>query len=277
MKKSLIIILMIMLILCFTGCKKEENSFDGIYEKEAEDLLSDDAVVYYSLDEINEKIGCNIVEPGIMGRSMETYSIVGDTIAQYKCVLAGCEFTIRASKSQDDISGIKINDEVPFVGDDYAEDATTKAFRFFIDDMQYVIVTVDNGDLDKDTFMIVCNEVKDLCSNNSSSFAGTYVDSMSQRASATVLENEDSTYTITIEYPNSSSDSIVWDINASLNDNELSINSCSQSTVSYNEAGEAVTDNVTEVALKPFILSENGFSCTLNVPSGEIELNFERN
>lgn len=72
------------------------------------------------------------------------------------------------------------------------------------------------------------------------SISGDYQDSVSQRATASFIANEDGdSIDITVYWSNSASSTEVWTINAVIDGEKLSYNKSSHSTVTYSEDGEA--------------------------------------
>ena len=156
--------LLIVSLLVFTcACSKQEE-----VDEPSMSTIPNPMVEYDSLSEINEKIGCNLTQPAVMGVTDEAFFVISDSIAQYDFSLNGYEYTFRASKDlESDISGIYVGnstlfglfnttDTVNITGDN------VKGYRFFTDDMQYTI-TVDEADaLDETQFVNICEELETI-------------------------------------------------------------------------------------------------------------------
>lgn len=249
MKKSLIIIFMIFMMICICGCE-EKNEYTEIYEKDPSEFIEEGANTYNSLAEINEAIGCNIVEPSVMGKSMELYSVKDDT-AIYQCLLAGCEFTIKASKNV------------------LTAEDTLLSRDFMVNEFHYLITVPKDGAMGEDVFDYICDDVKtsietaaSSTNNSNSLLIGSYMDEISQRATAEVIDNGDGTLSFNIEWADSASETNKWNIVFTEGD-ILEITTCTYQKVSFDDAGVETILEESEVDGCTLKLVDNKINCGL--------------
>lgn len=286
MKKTLMSILTLLLVFSLFGCK-EKSEYEELYEKDEDSFLEENAVRYGTLEEANEAIGVNLVIPEIMGKAKETYSIVDDKIAQYKCLLAGVEFSLRGAKTSltSDISGILINEKAPFTSsteEEYAEDQTYKAVRFIINDNQYVVIAKDEAKMDKETFNVIVEQIKEAINNETSNntsngIEGTYMDEVSQRATAEVSTGEDSNLVLKVEWPSSASELDRWTLTINNNNETIEILSGQHEKVNYDEEGnETSTENISEENFGAIEYKEGKIYWTTSINDEETNLIFSK-
>jgi len=183
MKKSILFILIGLLVL--SGCQKKTNTgIGGCSIDESVDCSNDEEnpsigtvgmvnpnVSYDSLEEINELIGVNLIKPPVMGISDETFIVINNEIGEYTFKINGQEYTLRASKKTDDISGIYgkdgliFNNEVCENYETHFED-NIKAGRFFYDGTQYVLSVLDNNEISEENFKDILFEIGNIVSSN---------------------------------------------------------------------------------------------------------------
>lgn len=156
--KKLIKILAVSLLLFTFACSKNDNGGG----------MPNPMVEYESLDAINKKVGCNLIQPGVMGITDEKYYVIADTLAQYNFSLNGYDFTFRASKDMnEDISGVYVGNGTLFSLFDSKDPVNitgegVKGYRFFTDDTQYTIIADQADDLDEMKFVGLCEEIMSI-------------------------------------------------------------------------------------------------------------------
>lgn len=160
------VLLALVLALSFAACGQKSGEEEYIHP------IPNPMTEYESLEALNEAGVCNFVHPGVMGVTDESYASIdcGDYIIyQYKFDINGDHWCVRCAGITDDISGIYDGDSTFFAGKDlsydYAENETTKAFRWFHVDGQYCISVTSPDytsalEMDKETFMNICEELK---------------------------------------------------------------------------------------------------------------------
>lgn len=98
--------------------------------------IANPIVEYDSLEEVNQLIGCNI--KGYPDALLQRYSIISGEMAQYDF---DDKYTVRAMKSDKDISGIYVNgalvSELCEENNIYSIDDNTFYVYWFVGDMQY--------------------------------------------------------------------------------------------------------------------------------------------
>lgn len=249
MKKLFIVLLALTMCLGLVGCseKKEEIIEEPIG-------MPNPVVEYATLEEINEKIGVNLMKPAVMGVTNEKYSIIGDTIAQYTCDINGHEWTFRAACITDeDISGIydEHNEFVSYQdGGLYTNDFYLN--RFFDGDKQYTIavkepVSEDGKELiSEDVFVDCCMELQSIQKQHMDDpLVGDYQDSVSQRAIAYV-ERFGDLYNISVIWSNSDSDTNCWTMYEAVKDGDkLTYKGEEIGHYTYDDDGNEISSEVT--------------------------------
>lgn len=262
MKKSLIIALIAIMMVCLCGCQ-EKNEYKEIYEKDPSEFIEEGAETYSSLDEVNQAIGSSIVAPSVMGKSMELFSVKDDT-AIYQCLLAGCELSIKASKNT------------------LTADDTFLGKNFVVGDFNYLVTVPKDGAMGEDVFDYVCDDIKTSIEsyvanqNNPGSFlVGTYMDEVSERATAEVLDNGDGTLSLTIDWADSASVSNRWNVIFTYGDT-LDVSTCTYQKVSFDDTGvETVLEEYIAEDFTLFIVDDK-INCNLTFNGEEIRFSFAK-
>lgn len=240
------------LTLCFSFSVRGADAEEAKEDKFAG--LPNPIVEYETLDEINEKIGVNLLPPSEEDVSDERFSIINDSIAQYVCNFNGTEWTFRAAELTDeDISGIfsEYNEFVP--GQDYI--LSTNEFymnRFFDRDKQYTIVVENpvsaDGEIfiNEDEFMDVCMELQLIQKlHMDDPLVGDYQDTVSQRASAYV-ERFDEVYNVSVFWSDSASECTRWTMYDAVKDGDrLTYRGEEICHDTYDEEGNVTSSDVT--------------------------------
>lgn len=244
MKKLLTLLFACMMLISLTACKQKEEIIDN--------PVVNPMVEYNSLEEINEKIGVNIVSPGVMGKTDEKYFVVADQLAEYDFSLNGYEYTIRGAKITDqDISGIYDDnnifeanqDSTCYLNDYYIE-------RFFDEDKQYTIVLKDPNGMDEETFANIVLELKGLMVERKDNdyLLGDYADSVSKRATANV-DFDGEYFIVNVSWSSSASETKTWTMNCTLDGDKLTYLGENTAVYTYDEDGnEMVADGAVNVA-----------------------------
>lgn len=167
MKKIIALILALAMVFCFAACgnKGDEPIVGG---PEVVNPMTE----LGSLEELNEKFGCAMISPSVMGVSDEHFFSVdaNPEYAEYQFTVNGLPYTYRfAVAGMDvDISGYYVPDRegTVFQNSDaemsYFEGDEAKLARWFTIDGQYVLMVKDNGELDYNTFNGIVEEFKDV-------------------------------------------------------------------------------------------------------------------
>jgi len=178
-----------------------------------------------SLEELNEAVGSHMYSPGVMGVSDESYTLIkGDNpTAQYKFSVAGHEYTFRASKETEDISGCYVDGKTVFSGITdretihYGKSEGSKLAQWFVEGVQYVLNVKDEDDsFDMESFGYIAEEMASYTledvdlSAYYEALVGDYNDSFSQRAYASVSLNEDGYLDIQVSWGSSAFEVSVW-------------------------------------------------------------------
>ena len=121
-----------------------------------------------SLEELNEKIGANLKQPGVMGVTDESFQIFHANtydMAIYEFSVNGISYSLHYAVTDIDISGVYTDTGSIFDNSDelYYEDEECKAARYFDGDAQYSLVTYDNGTMEMDTFEGIATELFTVC------------------------------------------------------------------------------------------------------------------
>lgn len=203
--------------------------------------LPNPMVSYDSLEEINEIVGSRLCTPGVMGVTEQAYFVIETSdgkMAEEQFTVNGLKYSFRCAPVADhDISGLWIGESsTAFAGMEisdelqYAEDASFKAARWFTIDGQYVLSVMDEGKMDKETFLSIAEELRSCTQPGMSEdelaayyadLAGNYADTVSQRASAEVTANGSEGVTIVVSWSNSAFETEQWKMEARLTEDGL--------------------------------------------------------
>lgn len=248
MKKILIVLFALVMCLSLSACNTKEEKIDEPVG------MPNPVVEYGTLEEINEKIGVNLMKPPVMGVSNEKFFIINDSIAQYVCEINGREWTFRAAYITDeDISGMynEHNEFTPnqdfglYVNEFYLD-------RFFDGDRQYTIVAMnpisENGEelLSEEEFMDCCMELESIQKQHMDDpLVGDYQDTVSQRATAYV-ERFGDTYNISVNWSDLDNQFNCWTMyNAVKDDDKLTYQGEEIGQYTYDSEGNETSSNVT--------------------------------
>lgn len=166
MKKILALVLALMMAVSFAACGQKEPTDEPVVGPGTENPITE----YASLEELNEATGCNIMRPGVMGVSDESFCTIGKdpVIAQYKFSVAGVAYTLRVGATTDDISGYYVNGGTAFGeakdGIEYVTAEGAKLARWFDINGQHVLSAI--GEITDETFQGVAEEAKMMSAEN---------------------------------------------------------------------------------------------------------------
>ena len=196
---------------------------------------------YDSIKDINGKTGVNMIIPPSVPATDIVYSTISDEIAQIDFKLDNHRWIVRGSKTVDqDISGIHNENNVFNSGEDfglYTNDYYID--RFFKEGFQFTIVMETGGEYyDETIFGEYVFDLETALKNASdpNKIAGSYADSVSQRATMNILKF-DNLYDITVIWPDSASKETQWYISASYKDGKLAYGGEQLSIYEYDEEG----------------------------------------
>lgn len=178
----------------------KESGEEGAEQKEDEPSVGmpNPMTAYDSLDEVNNAVGGNLCGPAAMGVSDEEFYVIDAgsyKLGEYRFKVNGYEYSLRCSKTPEDISGIYLSggegtafsgvdgsavgeelDEGIYIftpdqaqledenvtsdanGIQFNGDSEYKCARWFVGDMQYVLSANDGGELEQETFESVAGE-----------------------------------------------------------------------------------------------------------------------
>ena len=109
-----------------------------------------------SLDEINSAIGCHVKAPADIAVSEEAFFVISGTVGEYRFSVDGIHYTLRASATADDISGVYVDgktlgEAAGAAGDGSADTAVFDGgmwTHWFEGDMQYSLLSDETGTAD---------------------------------------------------------------------------------------------------------------------------------
>lgn len=223
MKKILVLLLTVLMAMSLVACSNNEK-------KEEENNTSANMVnpmkEVDSLEEVNQTAGINLVSVPVAGKENEKYFVIEATdmtIGQYNFTVNGVEYTLRgANYTEGDISGAYSDDNDFVPGQEamvYSNDFNL--YRFYVGETQYTIYLAKQDGQNEEAFANVAMEIKKLISGEADDpYAGSYQDSVSQRASAQVAKNGD-VYEITVTWSSSAEEYTEWKMEATLNGDKL--------------------------------------------------------
>ena len=233
-----------------------------------------------TLDEINEAVGCRLCTPAVAGVSDKAYFVIttpDGEMAETQFTVAGLKYNFRCAAVADhDISGLYIGEngtafEGTAISDElqYAEDGSFKAARWFTMDGQYVLSVTDEGQMDKDTFLAIAEELRARTQPGMSEgeyaayyadLEGSYADTVSQRAMAEVTANGGEGVTIVVKWGSSASETDQWKMEARLTEDGLLSYPGEERSVFVTEADGTVNQMMADAAMVPgwFAVSEDG-------------------
>lgn len=229
MKKLLSVLFVLLLGLSVCSCSANAPQ----EEKQTEEPTDEPSIgmpnpikQYDSIDDINGKTGVHMIIPSSIPATDIVYSTINDETAQIDFILDNHDWTIRGSKIIDqDISGIHNENNQFNSGEDfglYLNDYYLD--RFFVENFQYTIVLNTGGqNYDEQIFSEYVFEMEKALKNASdpNQIAGSYADSVSQRATMEITKYED-LYDITVIWADSASKETQWYLSASFKDGKLS-------------------------------------------------------
>ena len=186
MKKMIPVLLVLVLMAALVGCTKAgpvedpeevaaevEGELEEVIE-EAETAveegmagLANPVVAYDTLEDINTAIGCKLGKPGVMGVQDKRYSVIADKVAEYVFDLSIGEWTYRAGKTTDDISGVWVDGKTlsSLTEPDVVTCVDNMLYVFWFDgDMQYsLLCTCTDADaVDEDLFTGAWEELRSM-------------------------------------------------------------------------------------------------------------------
>lgn len=264
MKKVLAIMLAALMIFSMAACgtKKEESGVKNPW------------VTYESLEQLNEKFGCKLARPGVMGVSDEAYTALeteNEIIAQYNFSLGGYDYTLRYSPEfEKDISGLYIGKGTAFEG--VSGEATVssdefKAARWMTVDGQYVLSVADKGKMDSAAFESAAEEIRSLTIPGLSAaekqviydnLAGEYSDTFSGRAVLDITAIEGGVKAL-VSWGSSASENDTWEMTLTVGEDELfSYTDGKHIRHTWNEKGEEATEEIAKDQNGYFELNEKG-------------------
>lgn len=253
MKSIFKVLLIMMMSICLFACSNTNEQTE-----EAKADMINPMVVYDSLEEINKKVGVNLVTSKVADLESESYQIINDEIAEYDFTVNDCRFIFRGAKKQEDISGIYIDAKAAYGNAElgFVEDGTFKAYRFFVEENQYVLSVKDDGTLSNDNFKIIYQDIENRVIEAESSpeaiaLVGSYQDSYSQRATAEVELCGRNMLMVTVSWPSSAEEYEEWTAITNYGGSKLRYDSLVHQTIKTDAEGNSdVSTN---------ILEENGY------------------
>ena len=301
MKKTIAITMALALALGFSACGKTEEPSNNPENSAAEEQtveqtgetsetsenvgLANPMVAVDSLEAINEKLGCNLVHPGVMGIVDESFFVTSDKLGEYNFNVNGVPYTFRFCNETEDISGVYAG-EATLLAD--AEDGAVVSgagytgARWFAEEGQYCLITP--GEVDETLFAGIVEEimniqrpgtadvaelpseiVSDPVYNQSwyDNLAGSWQDMTSGRAAMDV-ESLPGHALINVHWGDSASTSYEWTMNVTMEEaaedgtNKLTYSDCTQRKVENDGTTETVTI-IYENGEGYFTLNEAGF------------------
>lgn len=281
MKKLFIVVLVSLFMLSLVGCEQAKDEGNANHEEDNSSVvgLANPMVSYDSLDEINNKVGVEIISPAVMGKENEKYFVISNEIAEYDFDLNGNSFTIRGALITDsDISGMYDENNTFTSGEDYT--LYTNEFyleRFFDSNKQYTVVVKDPGDLSEESFMNICMELEVIMKwHRNDPIVGDYHDTVSERANCSVERSGDE-YTILVDWSSSASELTTWMMSAKKDGNKLSYAGENITYYVYDENGDATTRETASNNLGYFIFEDDKLYWKEASESSLEECIFEKN
>ncbi|MCQ2560853.1 MAG: hypothetical protein MJ186_02290 [Clostridia bacterium] len=214
-KKILAAVLALAMVMAaFTGCGSKTE------EPEPQTGMPNPIREVGSLAEVNQEAGVDLVEPGVMGKTDESYAVIecgSYMLGEYRFNIGDVKYIFRGANVKDeDISGIYVAGNPAFAGDMEAIIATEefRAGRWFKGDTQYVLCAEDGGKMDPQTFADIVEEISGMtgASYGTVDLSGFWADEVSQRANAEITEIGSSFHTV-VRWGNSASETVVWELN----------------------------------------------------------------
>ena len=200
--------------------------------------LANPMVSYESLEKLNEAVHGKLCTPAVMGVSDKAYFIYTPTnMAETQFTVNGIPYSFRFCADYDhDISGVYVDGKTAFEGVapsdeiDYAEAADCKLAHWVTIDGQYVLCAKEGGKMEKDTFLGIAEELRSRTRPGMSvseraafyaNLAGSYSDSVSQRATAEVTANGSEGVTVVVRWSSSAFETSQWVMEAAVSEDGL--------------------------------------------------------
>lgn len=261
MKKLFIVVLVSLFMLFLVGCDQVKDMVDTNHKEDNSGFvgLANPMVSYDSLEEINKKVGVEIVSPAVMGKDKEKYFVIDNKIAEYDFNLNGKTFSVRGALIYDeDISGMYDENNIFASREDFVV-YTNDYFldRFFDGDTQYTIVVKDPDDLSEESFSNICMEFEDVMKWHSNDpIIGEYYDIVSQRATC-LVEREGSEYTILVDWGISANEYKSWFMTAKKDGNKLTYSGETITHTIFDENDNPTTDETASNNLGYFVFEDD--------------------
>lgn len=132
-----------------------------------------------SSDEVNQAVGCQIAQLPVMGVTDHRFSVIdcgSHKMGQYEFTFMGADWCYRAAPTEEDISGVYLNDgsllsERCASGETYA-DADCLYTRWFDGNMQYSLYAAPSASLTAEQFASAIGDFRSLQASGSAGQAG---------------------------------------------------------------------------------------------------------
>ena len=237
MKKLLNLLLVLVLCLTISGCEKEE--------------IENPVVKFETLDAANIKAGVTLVKPAVAGVTDDYIGVIDNNTATYSFILNGYEYYERGCRNISiDMSGLFTDkgglfDEHLDEKECYGEAEGYKVFRFILGKTQYIFGVLDEGKMDLETFAQQYKEIRNQIIEASStmdarSYLGTYIDTISQRATAVLTLSDVNTFRIVVHWASSAKEYEEFIVNC--NHTELTYTDITHTSNIVNEDGTVSTE-----------------------------------
>lgn len=253
MKRTLSILLVLLICLSLSACKQEPEQPIRTYE---------------TLEEINSQANVNICKPAVMGVTEEKFSTGDHNTALYQFELNGYSYYVRACKDTiNDVSDLFKNNKPLFEGctEKIAFDEATgyKACRFILGNRQYVFGVYDEEKMNQEDFesqalSLIDQMINQLTLPEIQELVGKYEDSTSKRAAAEVkLADDINQIIIDITWPNASSSYDEWKCQCYINMGKAIYDTISHTTNEVDEQGNVTPTSLDDYGQGYFTLKEN--------------------
>ena len=213
---ALMLVLVLALGLAACGAKQEPAA------EEQPVGMANPMTEYSSLAELNTAAETMLVQPSADVTEEQFFTVHTDQylIAEYRYTLGSVKYTLRCAPAQEDISGFYTAGSTAFPGDrcdtvEYCTTETAALARWFVGELQYCLA----AEPAPEDFERTAQEVSTLYMpvEGSAFLAGSYYDTVSQKASLLIEDNFDGTVQMTVIWSSSVSQITRWEMTAKMN------------------------------------------------------------
>ena len=216
-----------------------------------------------SLEELNDAANTALVKPSEDVTDEQFFTVKSEDLilAEYRYVLDGVHYTLRSGPSEDDISGYYTAAGAAFPAGrcdtvEYCTTETASLARWFAGSLQYCLA----AEPAQEDFEAAAQSVSAAYLPQVSAFlAGSYYDSVSQKASLLIEDNFDGSVQMTVIWSSSASQLTRWEMTARMNGaHQLAYENGKATDILYSDDGTEMDMVLSENEAGYFTVNQDG-------------------